>query len=500
MDAGFAYQHPSYILALDSWLKMRDCYQGEEKIKEKSTKYLPATPAQNLDGMKPSQEGYEAYKGYISRAVFPDYVYDASDSYIGLLHYKPAQYVLPEKMKFLLDKATITGESLEQLHRKINLEQIVTGRCGLLADIDDYTKNPYLALYDAESILNWDMGGDIVSSNALNLVILDESQYVRSGYSWTLADRYRVLQLGELDATEREGLYTQKVIYHTEGYESDIAPKYFGQSASEIPFVFINSKDISAQPDKPPLLGLANACLAIYRLEADYRQTLFMQGQDTLVVRGGLNDKDDATRVGAGARIDVDIQGDAKFIGVSSSGLPEMRQALQNDTTKAESKSGQLLNSSSKQESGDALKIRMASKTANLTQIAITSAYGLQEVLRKLARWMGIDPMEVVIIPNLEFNDRDMKGQDFAQLIAAKNAGAPLSRKSFHDNLKSQRYTKMEYEDEIKQIEAELNDSLSKSLLEAQAQPQAGVQQPTANMSMSNNLKVPTTHQQPVTN
>ena len=92
---------------------------------------------------------------------------------------------------------------------------------------------------------------------------------------------------------------------------------------STIPFVFINSKDLSTIPDKPPLDSLARLALAIYRAEADYRQNLFMQGQDTLVRIGSTFEQDDenkAVRMGAGARLDMPVNGDAMYIGVSGKG------------------------------------------------------------------------------------------------------------------------------------------------------------------------------------
>jgi hypothetical protein len=74
-----------------------------------------------------------------------------------------------------------------------------------------------------------------------------------------------------------------------------------------------------------------------------------------------------------------------------------------------------------------------------------------------------------------------MKGQDFAQLIAAKNTGLlPLSDKTVHTILKDQGYTKLSYEEERKLMEEddlsppiEVTDSLSN-----------GVQQPTASMNV----------------
>jgi hypothetical protein len=49
-----------------------------------------------------------------------------------------------------------------------------------------------------------------------------------------------------------------------------------------------------------------------------------------------------------------------------------------------------------------------------------------------------------------------MKGQDFAQLIAAKNTGLlPLCDETVHTILKEQGYTKLSYKDERKKIKSD---------------------------------------------
>ena len=83
----------------------------------------------------------------------------------------------------------------------------------------------------------------------------------------------------------------------------------------------------------------------MYRQDADYKQALFLQGQDTLVVTGAANDG--TIRIGAGAHISVPLGADAKFIGVDGSGLEEQRRSLENDYQRASGKGGQLLDTNS---------------------------------------------------------------------------------------------------------------------------------------------------------
>jgi hypothetical protein len=211
------------------------------------------------------------------------------------------------------------------------------------------------------------------------------------------------------------------------------------------------------------LIGLARICLAIYRGEADYRQSLFMQGQDTLVIIGGtpINDPSDprngegdtARRVGAGATIDVNVGGDAKYIGVGGEGLAEQRSSLENDKQAAASKAGQLISpAAGKQESGDALTTRVSAQTASLTTIAKTGAAALEAILKQIARWMGLNEAEVIVEANTEFLDQLMTFKDLSDAMDARMKGAPTSLKSIHDNMLARGMTEMTFEEEIAQI------------------------------------------------
>jgi hypothetical protein len=483
--------HPLYDQFKDEWITMRDLFAGERAVKLKGEVYLPPTPGMIIDGMgvdkagKP-QTGAAIYKGYKVRAVFPDYVKDAVEALVGMMHLKPATFEVPDPMKPLLEKATLQNESLLGLLRRINTEQLLTGRVGLLADLPEkvdtltpgpdgkvQTAIPYIASYIAESIINWDEADEENGYIALNLVVLNEGGHLRQadGFTWKTLRKFRVLILGNLVANENDGeaKYSVGVYSDVGDYGSTLAfdatlqkvPTLKGKELDEIPFVFINTKDIIASPDDAPLTGLGKLCLAIYRGEADYRQNLHMQGQDTLVVVGGTRNpdgtpgEDDALRTGAGARIDVDINGDAKFIGVQSEGLAEQREALVNDKTEAQSKAGKLIPVGKDAESGEALRTRVMAQTATLTQIVTTGARGLENLLKLIARWMGLDDSKVKVTPNMEFGDFDLGSDDFLKLIGAKNQGLPISRQSLHEVLVERGLTKMSFEEEMSLIEEE---------------------------------------------
>jgi hypothetical protein len=464
-------KHPDYEEFVLDWERVRDCYAGERVVKNRGQFYLPPTRGMILDGMvNSSQLGWQMYEAYRIRAVWHDLFKEAVEAYIGLLHYKSAQITLPESMK---DIRSNEGETPQTLLRRINEEQLITGRLGLLTDLpavpDQARPLPYITMYTAENVCNWDTGEDISHQVQLRFVVLNESGLSREDtsdvFSWTNKIRYRVCSLGDIETGQgndyRSALYSEGSGTPT-FIPSDMKPSVIrGKPFNKIPFSFVNSKDGLPAPDQPPLIGLANMMFAIYRGEADYRQNLFMQGQDTLVTIGTIRSSDSVDpeaplRTGAGSRIDMDAGGDAKYIGVNSAGLPEQRQALGNDRQRAEVRAGQLVNARlGDKESGDALRTRLAAQTATLKQIALTGGASLEAQLKDIAVWMGEDPNKVKVEPNEEFSSDSATGQDISQLMDAKDKGAPISYESIHEWMVDKGYTKRSFKEDFDRIVAE---------------------------------------------
>jgi len=455
--------HPLYDRQINNWKMCRDSYAGEDVIKEKGQTYLPATSGQEEANINvPNSRGYQEYSRYKARAVFHEYLKEAVETAIGVMWQKPPVIELPAALEKMRENATTSGEGLLQLLRRINEEQLVTGRLGLLLDFPTTPQpigsTPYIAFYVAENIINWDDGlrGETVQ-DSLNLVVLDESEPVRKeDFQWEEEEKYRVLLIGETLANEESGTYRAGVFTDNLSFSEEKmkTPSISGGEPDSIPFVFINSKDIVASTDIPPLLGVARASLAIYRGEADYRQALHLQSQDTLVLKGAPEGFDAV--VGAGTALVIPSDADAKYIGVSSQGLPEQRQALENDKNKIAGKSGQLLDASSKQkESGEALNTRIKAQTATLNQIALAGAGGLEKILKKAAEWVNASPDEVKVIPNLDFASDKLLPDDLLKMQSAKTMGAPISEKTIHNNMQKKGLTELTYEEEQDEIEQE---------------------------------------------
>jgi len=493
--------HPHYDRFVADWLVMRDTYAGERCVKDRSIFYLPPTEGMIRDGalsnlpvsvstagtgvfgyggytggfglgypvesFRTAGAGWRRYQQYLRRAVFYDFVGDAVKAAIGVMHHKPPTIELPAQMESLRDKATLHGESLDLLIRKIHVEQLVVGRAGLLLTFPQgrtqAAPDPYLVVYPAEQCLNWDDGSQDDGSQglpSLNLVVIDESAEKRKGFEWERKTRYRVLVLGSLDENESKGQGAYSYAVMEEKGELDPAklfvPTVRGQTAPEIPFVFVNTMDLVGEPDQPPLRGLAALSLAIYRGDADYRYALYEQSNATLVRIGAISGDDDEVRVGTGASLDLPHGGDAKYIVAPSEGLGAQREALRDDKMQAAHYAGTLLDTRGTQrEAAETHRIRARAQHASLTQIAQTAASAVEHLLKSWARWIGADDEQVSVVPNLDFDGAKLSGEDLVKFLTAKTLGAPLSKRSIHSLMRQGELTDLDYDEEIAELEGE---------------------------------------------
>ena len=446
-------QHPSYVTLLPDWTIMRDTYHGTSAVKAQGQRYLPPTGGMLADGMTPGAIGAQAYEAYRQRAQFFEFVSEAVRRMVGVLHRKPPSIEVPAGMEDIVESATSEDESIHQLLRRVNEAQLVYGRCGLFADLPAEASTEadvWLSLYTGLHILNWEEE---------ELVVLDESGYVRQAdFTWKHEDQYRVLRRNPLSRVYEQALSrgAGRAVPTDGEYQ---VPVLRGRSLERLPFVMVNTTDTTYATGQPPLLGLGHLSLAVYRGDADYRQHLHMMGQDTLVIIGARPSADgtqNTWRTGSGASIELDQGGDAKYIGIESAGLQEQRESLVNDKQLASNAAGTLIDTrSSQSESGESRKTRMVAQATTLTEIAQTGAAAIQEILRVVAKWRGLDPEKVVVQPNLEFGDENLTGQDMVQMMTARNLGFPISKKSLHGLAQDRGITVMDFEAEMEELAKE---------------------------------------------
>lgn len=257
-------KNPLYEDFAPSWELMRDAFGGEEDIKSKGEKYLPnKTGIEALAKVDPVRAA-KAYNAYKLRAEFPDLVALTVRGAVGTMLDKAAVIELPSELEPLREKATRDGLTLEALHRRIATEVMLTGRYGVLPGIAQ-DGSPYLAGYVAESIINW----DVDENQDTDFLVLDETGLVRDRETgeWGTVERYRecFVENGRYGARvwgkDSKGTWTANE--PVEALDRKRRPLPF------LPFVFINTSDLTPSPDDVPLYGLAKLAVRIYRMDAD---------------------------------------------------------------------------------------------------------------------------------------------------------------------------------------------------------------------------------------
>ena len=177
-----------------------------------------------------------------------------------------------------------------------------------------------------------------------------------------------------------------------------------------------------------------------------------MQAQSTLFLKGFQ--LDGPPMMGAGNYIHTESpDASGSYLEISGSGLQEMR-AAQNDLHAIAQNMGITLDSRSN-ESGEALKTRLAVKTALMRAVAGTAEKTMLQILRIAAGWCGADPDEVVFRVNRDFNEGGVAASDVLDLWNAKNAGLPLSARSIHEWLRRNDFTDASYDEESERITRE---------------------------------------------
>ncbi len=416
-------KHPEMSFWEPIWEQMRATEQGEEAVKAKGELWLPKP-----DGFKfQTDQGSAFYTAYTKRAQFPDIIQPTLQGMVGVIHRMEAKIEGLEEGKplaYMWERCTRDDRiPLEVFHRRITAEILLMARYGILVDVSsDGDGQPYFVGYRTEQIINW-------TEYDLDMFVLDESRKVRDEFEWKDEKRYRVLHL-------LEGQYAQELyVDSTEESQGLLIPvARGGKELEEIPFVVVGPREVTARTiDPPPLKGVSGASLAIYRLDADYRHQMFNSGQETLVLTGIEGDHIPKV-VGSGVIIGLPLQADAKYVGPSGVGIAAHRQAIIDARQDAVAAGVKLFDTQAKAESGEALRLRSAAQTATLTTIAQCSAAALEKALRYAALFVGQDPNEIVVKPNLRFVDTALDPVKAASLVTIWQAGG-MSKISLIENL-----------------------------------------------------------------
>lgn len=406
--------HPDYDQAAPFWERLRDAAEGEDAVRAKGSTYLPPPP-----GLKGGVSG-RAFETYLKRARYPEAVGPTIEGMLGLMDRVPPSVDLPSGIEYLRSEATPDGLTLDGLLKRIRHNVCTVARHVLLVDVLEGEQSPRIASYDPEALINWRCEDGKVTLAVLHEPARqpkDDDPYVEE-----TVDQYRVCYLDD-DGRYAMDLFRRVQSDQTgetrfEPVRETAYPTRRGDYLDEVPLVIIGSRDLTAEPDAMPLLGVANKSLHYYRQYADYAQQLSLSSMGTTAYVTGVGPDDDQApqTVGPGTIWYLPENADCGYLEISGAGLDAQRQELDRIQREIATAAVQALGDKGNEaESGEALRLRMQSQTATLSSIATTTAAGLREALAWCAWWDGQDEASVTVEQGTSF----VSEQPDSQLLTA---------------------------------------------------------------------------------
>lgn len=406
-------QHPQYTAMLDDWQEMEDALVGPRAISQGGTTYLPKTSgmieaeslAKTDNSPLTTEEARQLYEAYKRRAEYPLWVKDSLRTMVGLVSRQEPEIMLPERMKALEHEATCDGFGLKQLYLRIVSDLLTKGRKPLLAEFDD-AGNPYIATYTAETAPNW-LTSNVGGRQDLTLVVFSEKRLKEGGgadeFKPEYETVYRVLDL--IDNQYRVRLLNDA------GSEIEEAeyPGLVGGSQSTplnfIPVVFAGSTDNNPDVDEIPLQTMAKAALKYYQLSADYHTSLHYTAHPQPWI--AMNGDGDMRVTGPMAAWMLPEGGSCGYLEFQGAGIEALRKAMQDQQNSAAEAGAKVIDIGG-QESGEARKARQSDQHSALYSVCVTAAEAVDQQLKYIAYWMGIDPDLVKFAVEPEFSVQEV--------------------------------------------------------------------------------------------
>lgn len=459
---------PGYRKRIRQWKRIRDTLEGEERIKERGTLYLP----------KPGGMKAHDYKAYVDRGAFYGVTDRTLRGLTGLVFRVKPAIELPTQIESLSAAATNEGFTMGQALREATREVLSLGRYGILVDmppVPSINNVPYLATYVAEQIFRWEETTVNGIRRLTRVLVKEESETADSETTTVIRELaleggiyvQRIFQEVE---SERHAK-TAQAVFHEEEFDfisgsfeqvgGDIIPRRNGLPMDRIPFWFVNVFDMRPRADKPPMLDLANVNLAHWRNSADKEQSLFLTSQPTPYLFG-VPKSDVPRSIGSGniwSSERSDVQ--AGFLEFTGPGIESIRQAMLDKEDQMAALGARLIRDAASQSNvtAETTRLQARSETSILTAGVHTVEEAFMAASRFAAEWSGASPDQVDLTLNKDFVETRLDPQEITALVAAWQAGA-YSRATLHEQLQRGEIVAPDrtVEDEVALIEEEGDD------------------------------------------
>lgn len=405
---------------------VRDCYLGTERLRERSTTYLPQEPGETAKN----------YRIRLLRSVFFNVLKRTIEGLVGQVFKKDPKLGddVPAPIVDQWENIDNAGTHGDVFLRDLLQDALTTGHAAILVDYpstggqllnraEEEGLRPYWVPIKKENILSW-RTAVIDGKTVLMQVVLRECTMVPSGaFGEKEQVRYRVLyrdrqtagfQLLEMAENKKDVILKEEGIYGNQ---------------VEIPLAEIQtSGSKSIFESDPPLLDLAYLNIAHYQQWSDYATSIHKTCVPILTRIGFDSFTDEGKKevvVGPNAMLDIPLGGDLKYTSHDGSALAESKASL-DDLVANMATLGLAMTAPDKRAAETATAKRM-DKSTEESSLAVT-ARGLEDGAERAlgfhARYLKAKSGGSIDI-NREFDEQTMQADILAAWTQAVNAGVP---------------------------------------------------------------------------
>lgn len=425
-------------------------------MKENPTRFLYLPPRRKeLEEEIANQHDAKAFTEYrnrLSYATYENFFRATIDDIVGLMQRLAPTVAFdeaddanaPPEVVELNDYGNAQNDGFKGLKRRLNFDQTLYGRYGLLLDVvtDAEGLRPRFCIseYPAFSILDGESEGGRVGASRLRWALLDESflAFDPETKQRKEVERWRVLGLdgnGRYYQALLDGAASHKwgrFVFESPETVADhvVYPAFKGKTLDFIPFTVCNVDRLGIENwQEPPFADVARIAVANYRVDSIYKRALWNFASPTLIVSNAKK-LDGPVSLGGALFLEsgTSESAGASLLETSGSGLAELREA------KAEIKDAlkftsirDLLAGAGANASERALALRADSGTATVAAIDQAGARALEEQIIFAYVWAGATFDEAAKNVKFEANTSYL-GDDFelssvVQLLTANSAG-----------------------------------------------------------------------------
>lgn len=433
-------EHPLYKKYAPVWEKCRAFTEGSDAVKDAGVKYLPM-----LEGQTATK-----YANYKQRAFFYNSVGRTVAALVGGAMRKLPAVKVPKRIEYILKDCTGTGVSLDEFIITLMSEQLQTARTGLLVDRPAEGGNPYIALYPAESIINWGKGFYVVEEETLVPSADDRFELEE-------VEIYRELFI------DSEGNYAINLFEEVEEeyqFVGKVTPTSAGRPMQYLPFFIVSPSGLDDNPDKPPIKDLVDILATWYMVAADLAWANHVVSCPTPWIASDMEKTENTVlALGMDTAWILPAGSEVGFMEFTGQGLKSLEDTLSRLETQMAALGARLLDTRNKTviETATSSLSKEAAATSVMSQLILSVEQGLTRVLRTIAEWEGANPDEVEVHLNRELISSAVDANMLNAMVAAIQAGR-LSQETLYHNLVESGLTEpgVSVEDEIKRIKAAL--------------------------------------------